>query len=99
MNAGGFRVSPLEVEGALAHHPDIDEIAVTDVEIRPNVRIIAAFYTAAAQVEESSLMAFAAERLARYKQATTLPPLAQPSARGEWQTFPARRAGAVQGRR
>lgn len=68
MNAGGFRVSPLEVEGALANHPDIDEIAVTDVEIRPDVRIIAAFYTARAQLEETSLMAFAADRLARYKQ-------------------------------
>jgi acyl-coenzyme A synthetase/AMP-(fatty) acid ligase len=68
MNAGGFRVSPLEVEAALAQHPQIDDIAVTDVEIRPDVRIIAAFYSAAQPLDEAALSAFAAERLARYKQ-------------------------------
>jgi acyl-coenzyme A synthetase/AMP-(fatty) acid ligase len=68
MNAGGFRVSPLEVERALAEHPGIDDIAVTDVEIRPGVRIIAAFYTAPDALEDAALDAFAAARLARYKQ-------------------------------
>ncbi|SUZ30662.1 Benzoate--CoA ligase [Roseibaca ekhonensis] len=68
MNAGGFRVSPLEVEHALAAHPALDDLAVTDVEIRPGVWIIAAFYTAASAVDDAALMGFAAERLARYKQ-------------------------------
>jgi len=68
MNAGGFRVSPLEVERALADAPGIDDIAVTDVEIRPDVRIIAAFYTAPAPLDDAALNAFAAGRLARYKQ-------------------------------
>lgn len=68
MNAGGFRVSPLEVERALADHPTIDDIAVTDIEIRPDVRIIAAFYTAPQPLDDAQLMSFAADRLARYKQ-------------------------------
>jgi acyl-coenzyme A synthetase/AMP-(fatty) acid ligase len=68
MNAGGFRVSPLEVERALADHPAIDDIAVTDIDIRPDVRIIAAFYTGPQPLDDAALNAFAAARLARYKQ-------------------------------
>ncbi|MCV2881080.1 class I adenylate-forming enzyme family protein [Actibacterium sp. XHP0104] len=64
MNAGGFRVSPLEVERALAEHPAVTEAAATEVEIKPGVTVIAAFYTGT----ETDLTAFAAERLARYKQ-------------------------------
>jgi acyl-coenzyme A synthetase/AMP-(fatty) acid ligase len=68
MNAGGFRVSPLEVEAALSGLAGITEIAVTDVEIKPDVRVIAAFYTGPAPLDEDWLQAQAAERLARYKQ-------------------------------
>jgi acyl-coenzyme A synthetase/AMP-(fatty) acid ligase len=68
MTAGGFRVSPLEVEQALADMPGLNEVAVTEVEIRPDVRIIAAFYTSAQPIAEQALTAFAAQRLARYKQ-------------------------------
>ena len=68
MNAGGFRVSPLEVEQALARHPAIQDIACTEVSPREGVSIIAAFYTAEAPLNESDLMEFAATALARYKQ-------------------------------
>ncbi len=68
MNAGGFRVAPLEVERALAEHPAIAEVAVTEVRVRPDVSVIAAFYVAAEALPEDALAAFAAERLARYKQ-------------------------------
>lgn len=67
MNAGGYRVSPLEVEDALRAHPDIEQIAVTDVEIAKDVRIIAAFYTSASEIPEESLKRFANSALARYK--------------------------------
>ncbi|MDO6584551.1 class I adenylate-forming enzyme family protein [Salipiger sp. 1_MG-2023] len=67
MNAGGYRVSPLEVEAALAGLPGLSEIGVTDIEIKPGVFVIAAFYVAAAPMDEA-LRARAAERLARYKQ-------------------------------
>lgn len=68
MNAGGFRVSPLEVERALGVHPQIDDIACTEVTIRDGVSIIAAFYTSAQALSEDALKDFAAARLARYKQ-------------------------------
>jgi len=68
MNAGGFRVSPLEVEAALLQHPDITGIAVTDVEVKTDTRVIAAFYTADHDLVEDELTAFAQTHLARYKQ-------------------------------
>ncbi|MCC5955419.1 MAG: acyl--CoA ligase [Natronohydrobacter sp.] len=68
MNAGGFRVSPLEVERALADHPGITDIACTEVTVREGVSVIAAFYTGPEALPEAALQAHAAERLARYKQ-------------------------------
>ncbi|WP_420325207.1 class I adenylate-forming enzyme family protein [Mameliella sp.] len=67
MNAGGYRVSPLEVEAALADLPGVTELAVTDIAVKEDVRIVAAFYTADAELDEGALKAAAAERLARYK--------------------------------
>jgi acyl-coenzyme A synthetase/AMP-(fatty) acid ligase len=68
MNAGGVRVSPLEVEAALAEHPGIAEVACAEVEVKADTTVIAAFYTGPAPLPEDELAAFAAERLARYKQ-------------------------------
>ncbi len=68
MNAGGFRVSPIEVEAALLAHPGITEAGVTDIEVKPDVRIIAAFYTGPDALDPEALTAWCAERLARYKQ-------------------------------
>lgn len=67
MNAGGVRVSPIEVETALATHPDISDIAVVDVKVKADTTVIAAFYTAHSPLEDHELSAFASERLARYK--------------------------------
>ncbi len=67
MNAGGYRVSPLEVEAALLAHPAIREVGVTDIEVKEDARIIAAFYVGE-PADEADLKAFAAARLARYKQ-------------------------------
>jgi acyl-coenzyme A synthetase/AMP-(fatty) acid ligase len=67
MNAGGVRVSPLEVEAALAAIPGIAEIAVAEVPVRPDVTVIGAFYTGPAPLDPGRLDAFAAQRLARWK--------------------------------
>ncbi|MFC0159584.1 class I adenylate-forming enzyme family protein [Mameliella alba] len=67
MNAGGYRVSPLEVEAALAGLPGVIELAVTDIAVKEDVRIVAAFYTAEAELDEEVLKSAASERLARYK--------------------------------
>lgn len=66
MNAGGFRVSPMEVEAALNAHPDVQESAAVEVRVRDDVSVIAAFYTGSATPED--LAAYAATCLARYKQ-------------------------------
>ena len=68
LNAGGFRVSPLEVEAVLAAHPMIREIGVTEVEVKAETSVIVAFYTSDAEIAAEDLDRFAAERLARYKQ-------------------------------
>lgn len=67
MNAGGFRVSPLEVEAALSALPGITSLAVTDIEVKPDVRVIMAFFTAPTQIDAHTLSAFASETLAAYK--------------------------------
>lgn len=68
MNAGGYRVSPLEVEATLSRFPGIVSVGVTDVEIKKDARVIAAFYTSAGELDEQTLRAYVEETLARYKQ-------------------------------
>ncbi|WP_089269644.1 class I adenylate-forming enzyme family protein [Puniceibacterium sediminis] len=68
MNAGGYRVSPIEVEAALLSHPGITEVGVTDIAVKADVRLIAAYYTGPRVLEPEDLTAWVAERLARYKQ-------------------------------
>lgn len=68
MNAGGYRVSPLEVEAALTGHPGITQVGVTDIEIKQDTRIIVAFYTGPAPLDELALESYVRSKLARYKQ-------------------------------
>jgi acyl-coenzyme A synthetase/AMP-(fatty) acid ligase len=67
MNAGGVRVSPLEVETALNSHPAILESAAAEVTVKADTTVIAAFYVAHKPVAQAELEDFAAARLARYK--------------------------------
>ena len=67
MNAGGYRVSPMEVEAALSQHEGIDHVGVTEVAFKDDVRAIAAFYTGPVPITEDNLWDFAETRLARYK--------------------------------
>ena len=68
MNAGGYRVSPIEVEQALITAPGITGIGAAEVEIKSDVRVIAAFYTGPHPLDDADLAAYADARLARYKQ-------------------------------
>ncbi|MFT3730748.1 MAG: class I adenylate-forming enzyme family protein [Hyphomicrobium sp.] len=69
MNAGGYRVSPLEIEAALAAFPGVAEVACSEIRIRSDVSIIGAFIVGNDQMprDAAAIRAFAAERLAAYK--------------------------------
>jgi 4-hydroxybenzoate-CoA ligase len=68
MNAGGFRVSPAEVEAALLAHPGVAEAAAVELAAGSGATVIAAFYVPRdGALAEAELAAHCAERLARYK--------------------------------
>lgn len=67
MNAGGYRVSPIEVEDVLSGHPDIAEVAACEIRIKADTTVIAAFYVATDVLDETYLKEFAATQLAQYK--------------------------------
>jgi acyl-coenzyme A synthetase/AMP-(fatty) acid ligase len=70
MNAGGYRVSPVEVEAAVAGHPAVAEVAVAEVPVREDgVTSVAAFVVPreGEAPDADAVLAFAAERLAAYK--------------------------------
>ena len=69
MNAGGFRVSPLEVEGVILQHPDVADCGVREWRVSETASIVAAFIVPHPHVtpDEAAIMAFVQERLAAYK--------------------------------
>ncbi|MET1046670.1 MAG: class I adenylate-forming enzyme family protein [Hyphomicrobium sp.] len=69
MNAGGYRVSPLEIEAVLAACPGVAEVACSEIRVRSDVSIIAAFVVGSGttKIDADKLKAFAAEHLAAYK--------------------------------
>ena len=69
MNAGGFRVSPVEVESAMVLHPEVLEAAAVEISVSETARVIACFYVAepGRAPDDASLAAHAAETLAHYK--------------------------------
>ncbi|MDQ5908395.1 MAG: hypothetical protein QG599_486 [Pseudomonadota bacterium] len=72
MNAMGYRVSPLEVEHCLSQHPAVAEVAVTELQVRESVSIIAAFVVPRDPdepdgLDAAPLLAYAHHHLAAYK--------------------------------
>lgn len=68
MNAGGYRVSPVEVEAVLSRVPGIAQVGAAAVEVKPDTYLIAAFYTGPKELDEGGLRTYVGENLARYKQ-------------------------------
>ena len=68
MTAGGYRISPSEVEAAFQSLTAISSLAVTQVEIKPDVFVIAAFYVSDEDISETLLHQVAKQNLAHYKQ-------------------------------
>ncbi len=67
LNAGGVRVSPLEVEDAIKTFAGISDCAVTTVTVKADTSVIAAFYLCDGALDEDALRAHISERLAAYK--------------------------------
>lgn len=69
LNAGGYRVSPLEVERAFDAMPGVQESAAVELPVREGVSVIGLFYVpATTPLEVDALNAHARDTLARYKQ-------------------------------
>lgn len=68
MNAGGFRLSPIEVETVFQHARGITQCAAIEITLKAGTQVIALCYTAENDVQQSTLQALATQRLARYKQ-------------------------------
>jgi acyl-coenzyme A synthetase/AMP-(fatty) acid ligase len=67
LNAGGFRVSPAEIEAAF-HDLPLTVCAATQVEPSPGTTIIALFYEAPCEIDALTLRQCAEKTLARWKQ-------------------------------
>ncbi len=67
LTAGGFRVSPAEIEAAF-HDLPLTACAATQVEPSPGTTILALFYEAPCEIEASTLRERAEKTLARWKQ-------------------------------
>ncbi len=67
INAGGKKVSPTEVEGVLAEHPDVQDVAVVGVEDEVLGEVVKACLVTAKEVSVEELVTFCKERLAGYK--------------------------------
>lgn len=67
MNAGGYRVAPLEIEEALCQHPGVEESAAVELNVKTDASIIAVFWVGPENLTKTELGAFLAQRLARYK--------------------------------
>src|ERR1700712_4212312 len=69
MNAMGYRVSPNEVEGVLAAHPDVAEVGVAELAVRADVRVVCGFVvlTPGAEADADALLAWCRGGLAAYK--------------------------------
>mgnify|MGYP001813779169 CR=1 FL=1 len=67
LTAGGFRISPLEIETAMEACNGVEEAAAVDLQISPDTKIVALYYTSRTPVAEDVLAKHAKMHLARYK--------------------------------
>jgi acyl-coenzyme A synthetase/AMP-(fatty) acid ligase len=68
LNAGGFRVSPVEVEAAFHDTPGLSACAAAEVRPAPDATLIALFYEGPCAIDDSLLRQRAEKTLARWKQ-------------------------------
>lgn len=67
LTAGGFRISPVEIEEAFADFDGLTGIAVTDARVAEDTVVVAAYYTSSRTLDEKAMHDYAASRLAPHK--------------------------------
>ncbi len=72
LNPMGYRLSPLEIESVLERHPMVQEVAVSELAVSPDVTILIAFVIAQEHAsdeahDEALILNWAREHLAAYK--------------------------------
>lgn len=67
LNAGGFRVSPLEVEAAASAFPAVEAAAAVEHRVKADATVIALHYASATPLDEAALTAHLAATLAPFK--------------------------------
>ena len=67
LNAGGVRVSPLEIEVVMRSLAGVEDCAACEVRVSAETSVIALFYVANTEISEHKLEQFAHHRLAAYK--------------------------------
>lgn len=67
LTAGGFRISPIEIEDVMSLFPGIAEAAAVDHAVDPETTVVALHYAAEAPLDEEALRTHAAAHLARHK--------------------------------
>jgi acyl-coenzyme A synthetase/AMP-(fatty) acid ligase len=68
LTAGGFRLSPLEIEEAMGQCPGVQDAAAVDHALDTETVVVALHYAAEAALDEGLLRAHAERHLARHKQ-------------------------------
>ncbi|MEO0357830.1 MAG: class I adenylate-forming enzyme family protein [Pseudomonadota bacterium] len=68
LNAGGFRISPAEIEDVMGQYPDIADVAAADIPVKDDVNVVGCFFTSDHDIDTDALNQFARARLAPYKQ-------------------------------
>lgn len=67
LNPMGYRLSPLEIENVLAHHPSVQDVAVGELSISDDVKVLAAFVVPHGDGDGQELLDWARDHLATYK--------------------------------
>ncbi len=67
LTAGGFRLSPIEIEDAMCLFPGLTEAAAVDHALDPETTVVALHYAAEVPLDEGQLRAHAEAHLARHK--------------------------------
>jgi acyl-coenzyme A synthetase/AMP-(fatty) acid ligase len=67
LNTHGYRLSPLELERVLAHHPAIADVAVGEVAVAADLTVLTAFVVCHAETSEAAVLDYAKDHLAAYK--------------------------------